>query len=235
MSLAYQQELQRFYAKLVVDTANGLQKKICEANGIPLEPKNAAEMRAIPVFEQGAPASLLQSANDMRRPTEIIWAVNPSHQFLPAYFKTYRDLGNGRLRSQIVVSTENYCVARFVAAKELMHCFLDEDGVAATNTMPLVHALIDDLLVEKAFASESPQTIVDQIAWLGAGLYLIPDSWIPCLEKARDAIAARYQGINANLTLAQLIRVPEIILKARLRHFGTWSRGTTDAGTPASS
>ncbi|ARP89799.1 hypothetical protein CAL14_05445 [Bordetella genomosp. 9] len=165
---------------------------------------------------------MLSAANEARRPTEIKWAINSAHQFLHAYVKKYKDPDTGRIRSEVVVTTENYCLARFLAAKELMHCFIDDDGLSATNSIELVYDLIDDLIAGNGLTRTAPQTIVDEIAWIGASLYLIPDQWVPALEASYAAIHAQFPQVNAHLHLAQLIRVPEVILKTRLKH-ANWS------------
>lgn len=207
-----------FYTKLFRETAEGIQKIVCERNNISLAPQSASELRSIPVYEDDANFSLLANAQ-IQCPTEIRWATNHAYEYLPAYFKRYR-LDDGSRRNEIVVTAGNYCVARFFAAKELMHCFIDDDGYPQTNSIPLVHDLIEDLTVGiKSLNSYSnPQTIVDELAWVGASLYLIPDGWIPLLNRALIAISEKEPNANSFLHVAQLIRVPEIVLRARLRH-----------------
>jgi hypothetical protein len=207
-----------FYTRLIRDIAEGTQRKVCEANGIPLTPSSASQMQPIPVYEATQASSLLTCAN-IRHPTEIKWPVTQQYEYLPAYFKRYRK-ADGRRCNEIVVTANNYCSARFFAAKELMHCFIDEDGYPATNSVELVHDLIDDLVIGiKGLTSYStPQTIVDEVAWLGASLYLIPQSWIPLLTKSLAAITEAKPSANGYLHLAQLIRVPEIVLRSRIKH-----------------
>jgi hypothetical protein len=212
------QDIESFYRKLIVDTAKGIQKQVCEANGIPLVPEHAGQMQPVPVYEENCAVNLLTTANSLRNQTEIKWAINASYDYLPAYYKKYKDPSTHKERNEIVVTADNYCIARFFAAKELMHCFVDDDGYAATNTIPLVHELIDDLIVGSGLNRSAPQTIVDEIAWIGATLYLIPDGWIPLLQKTQQVILEAEPSVNASLHLAQLIRVPEPILRTRLRH-----------------
>lgn len=211
-----QPSVQEFYLQLVRETAEGIQRKVCDACGIPLTPSSASECQPIPVFEE-ANLSLLASAN-IKAPTEIKWATSYSHEYVLAYFKRYRLPGERRIRNEIVVTTNNYCVARFFAAKELMHCFLDEDGHTSTSSIGLVHDLIDDLVAGGSLSQQrAPQTIVDEIAWMGAVYYLIPDSWVPILQRAQSAIQTQRPDVNATLHLAQQIRVPENVLRLRLR------------------
>jgi hypothetical protein len=207
-----------FYTKLFRETAEGIQKNVCGKCNISLTPKNASELGPIPVYEEGYTFSLLDSAK-IQCPTEIRWATNNAYEYLPAYFKRYK-LEDGSRCNEIVVTAGNYCIARFFAAKELMHCFIDVDGYPQTNSIPLVNDLIEDLTVGiKSLNSYSnPQTIVDELAWVGASLYLIPDGWIPLLNKVLLAIAEKEPNANAFLHVSQLIRVPELVLRARLRH-----------------
>lgn len=209
-------ELLDFYTKLIRETASGTQKVVCEKNGIALDIKSAAELCPIPVYESNAAYSLLTSAN-LRTPTEILWATNHNYTYLPAYFKKIRR--DGRLRNEIVITTDNYCEARFFAAKELMHCFMDDDGHQATNSIPLVKELMESLAVGLSSINEPiGQTIVDEVAWLGASEYLVPSSWVPLLVKVHEQISAREPASNAYLHIAQLIRVPEMVLRVRLRN-----------------
>lgn len=213
------QDIESFYRKLIVSTARGIQEKVCAANGIALTPASAGDMRPVPVYEEQCAVNLLTTANSLRHQTEIKWAINASYDYLPAYYKKYKDPNTHKERNEIVVTADNYCIARFFAAKELMHCFVEDDGHAATNTIPLVHELIDDLIVGSGLNRSAPQTIVDEVAWLGATLYLLPDGWIPLLHKAQQVILQKEPTANASLHLAQLLRVPEPILKTRLRHW----------------
>lgn len=212
-----QEELVRFYVNLAKNTAKGIQKKVCEKNSIPLSPNNPSELCPIPVYEEEFDASFLKSAQSLRA-TRIYWATNPQFEFLPAYFKKKRI--NGRLCVEIVVVTENYCEARFFAAKELMHCFLDDDGIAASNSVPMVSELLESLAIDpRGLYKFTPQTIVDEVAWLGAAEYLVPNDWIPLLVKLYEDICVKEpdSASNAYLHLAQLIRVPEAVLRSRLR------------------
>lgn len=211
-------ELLDFYTKLIRETATGTQKVVCEKNKINLSPSSAAELMPIPVYEVSAKHSLLTSAN-IRTQTEILWATNQNYTYLPAYFKKIRGK-DGRLRNEIVVITENYCEARFFAAKELMHCFMDDDGYPATNSIPLVTELMESLALGLGSIHEPlPQTIIDEVAWLGASEYLVPSTWIPLLVRVYEEITAKAPSANAYLHIAQLIRVPEIVVRARLREF----------------
>lgn len=208
-------EIEKFYLDLIRETSQGIQKKVCAANGISLNPTSAGELCPIPVYEEDSKLNLLSSAN-IKRPTSIQWATNQNFTYLPAYFKKVKR--DGIPCNEVVVIADNYCVARFFAAKELMHCFLDEDGYAASNSISLVNELIESLAVGSGNIENPPrQTIVDEIAWLGASEYLVPSSWVPLLIKTRDSISTLFPKSNAYLHLAQLIRVPETVLRSRLR------------------
>jgi hypothetical protein len=216
-----QETLTAFYSKLIKETAEGTQRKVCEACGIPLNPLSGADLRPIPVYEEKAALCLLGVANGRSKsqpPTEIMWATSGPNEYLPAYFKRYKRPDDGRSYNQIVVTTNNYCIARFFAAKELMHCFMDDDGYPSTNSVRLVHDLIDALVAGGTLLQrQDPQTIVDEMAWMGAVLYLIPAGWIPLLKKMVLAIQTQEPTANGHLFVAQLIRVPEKVLRLRLK------------------
>jgi hypothetical protein len=202
------------YLKLVSKTVSGIQEKICEKNSISLNPRTADELCPIPVFEHGI-EGLLHTANEARRPTNISWITSGTYAYLNAYVKSFRDPETGRKHSEIVVTTPNYCSARFFAAKELMHCFIDDDGYPATDSIELTRALIDDLVASGAPHTE-PQTVVDEIAWFGAACYLIPDSWVEPINKTIIELS-KEDPANAYVYVAHKIRAPEGVLRARLR------------------
>lgn len=209
------------YLRQINESVAGAHKIICPAHGIALEPKSFQEIKPIPVYE-GEP-SLLTIAN-IRRPTKISWPKIPEPNFLQAYIKKYKDPDNGRTCNEIVVNVQaNYCWARFYAAKELMHCMMDEDGYGASNSIQLVNDLIEELVSDdREFLDDAmPQTIVDEIAWLGAVLFVMPDSWLPQVKKLHEGIAAKFPDANADLHIAQIIRVPERVVRTRLRHAGS--------------
>lgn len=209
-------EIIEFYVRLIKENAQGIQKKVCDGNGISLNPTSVGDLCPIPVFED-TPASLLKSANIGRKRTELRWATNHNFEYLPAYYKRIRH-PDGGLYNEIVVTTGNYCEARFFAAKELMHCFIDEDGYPATNSIALVNELIESLAVGAISLEQSPgQTIVDKVAWLGASEYLVPNTWVPLLVSIYKNISANFPRANAYLHVAQIIRVPENVLRLRIR------------------
>lgn len=208
-------DVQQFYTRLIRETAIGIQKKVFEGLEIALSPKSGKELRPVPVYEDEK-YSLLLTAN-IRSPTTLRWATNQSFAYLPAYYKKLRG-DDGRLRNEIVVVTNNYCDARFFAAKELMHCFIDDDGYEATNTIELVNDLMESLAVGSAnIRNPRNQTIIDEVAWIGAVEYLIPETWIPLMAKIFEAVSAVTTPANAYLHIAQVIRVPELIVRWRLR------------------
>jgi hypothetical protein len=211
------QEIIQFYWSQIQEHVNGAHKRICDANGISLSPASPAELKPIPVYE--GESCLLSNVNGARRRTNISFPSVPEPDFLQAYVKKYREK-DGRLCSEVVVNVSNYCWARYYAAKELMHVMIDEDGFSATHTFEHVNDLIESLadggftVVEEA----QPQTIVDEIAWLGASLYLIPASWEPVVTKLHKDMSEKLPDVNAYLHIAQILRVPERVLRSRLRH-----------------
>jgi len=207
----------QFYLKLAIENARGVQKKICAANSISLNPTSFGDLRPIPVYESEFEHNLLATANSFK-PTVIRWATASQYEYLPAYYKRKKD--NGRINIEIVVATENYCEARFFAAKELMHCFFDEEHHAPTSSLDMVNELIETLAINNAGWDVKPQTLVDQVAWWGALEYLIPNEWIPMLLRLHDEICQKEpeSASKAHFHLAQLIRVPEAMLRTKLRH-----------------
>lgn len=177
---------------------------------MPLNPTNGSEIKPVPVFEPDQ-YSLLEFTNTISDAT-IIWPVTGS-TFLPAYIIKY--LVDSENSARIVVaSNENYCEARLLAAKELMHCHMIDNGLSTTKTLPAVNELIDSLALG---VSLDNQTMADQIAWWGASEFLVPEGWIPILRKIYDDIKIKLPTHDALLHVAQLLRVPVGLVKFKLR------------------
>lgn len=209
-------EIQQHYVRLITDTSLNVLNKVLPKNDLAAMPTKAEQLRPVPVYEEDA-YSLFTVVNE-RCPTTIEWPAIPSYTYVPAYYKRYRD-ADKKPYNKIVVMAENYCHARFFAAKELMHCFLDDDHISATNSFDLVNSLIDELAAGNNAMSFTPQTVVDEAAWFGAALYLIPNGWIPLLKKMHATIceAAPNSAQQAFFHIAHEIRVPEVVLRARMK------------------
>lgn len=221
-------EILDFYTTQCIATAHGSLTKVLEANGIPMTPASGKDLVPVPVYEAEHQANLFTVANRRAR-TTISWPAVPDPTFLQAYVKRYRK--DGRMWNEIVVNTSNYCWARFYATKELMHCVTDDDGYPATDSIELVNELIESLIAGGGGLLK-PQTIVDEIAWLGAAEYLVPSAWIAMIEKARTNLAAAMPEVNPWLHMAQLLRVPEVVLKARVKHHASLESARRSAGCP---
>ena len=210
--------LHTHYYRLITEMARERLNKIFDANGIAKYPRTVDDICPIPVYEAGT-FSLFSLVNSQRHPTELIFP-DVNVDFVPAYYKRYRDPETGRVKHDIVINTDNHCYARFFAAKEMVHCSLDDDGISATTNFADFEKLIGDLEEAAAtFLTNSAQTIVDQYAWLGATHLLIPDTWIEPLRQLRAAYceAQPEKTADADLYIAQLIRAPIAIVRNRLR------------------
>ncbi|HZF85797.1 MAG TPA: hypothetical protein VE084_19950 [Burkholderiaceae bacterium] len=209
-------EIVAFYLKQSRESTLGALKNVCAPNNIPLEPTSPSQLRAIPVYEDGYAATLYSTANERAR-TTISWPAVAEFNYLQAYVKKYRK--DERVWNEVVVNATNYCWARFYAAKELMHCVTDDDGYAASDSIELVNDLIESLVSGSgALVHPKPQTIVDEIAWLGATEYLVPGTWVPQIERLHREMSEKMPDVNAHLHIAQLLRVPELVLRHRLKH-----------------
>lgn len=214
------EEIKSFYTNLMRDTARGALASVCQVNGISLEPKLASELKPIPVYECGGVArdSLLKLANE-RCLTDILWPTSSQFEFVQAYWKRYKV--DRRPRNEIVITASNYCWARFYAAKELMHCFIDDDGYPASNTISLVNDLIDSLATHGygRFEDCKPQTIIDELAWYGACEYLVPASWLPAMSMLQQKMTEEFPTASTYLHIARLIRAPEPLVRHRLARY----------------
>ena len=208
-------EIADFYLKQCRERTAGVLGMLCDGNPIPLVPASPADLQPIPVYETDKGSSLLSVASQRSRIT-LDWPAIPDATYLQAYVKRYKR--DGRICNEIVVNTQNYCWARFYVAKELMHCTTDEDGYSATNTFELVNDLVESL-ISGGFTDPRPQTIVDEIAWIGACECLLPEQWMPMILKVHGAIAAAFADADADLHMAQILRVPILVLRHRMKHF----------------
>lgn len=209
-------EIRLFYARLMSETSRLKLNSVLEANNLPKHPNSADQIAPVPVFEDGK-YNLLNIVSDVAE-TKIFWPQTQADTYLPAYYKKFHQ-NDGKKRNEIVVIAENYCQARFFAAKELMHGLIENDGYPATSTCQLVNELIDELAAGQHRSTCAPQTIVDEMAWLGAANFLIPNGWIPLLRKMVQDIVeqAPASSQHAYLHVARYIRVPEVVLRIVLK------------------
>lgn len=200
------------------NTARSALKAVMEENGLDWLPKSGSQIRPIPVYE-GNNINLERYVSRKTLSTSIVWPETQSDTYLPGYYKQIRTK-SGENRNEVVVIAENYCYARWIAAKELMHGLIEDDNYPATNSIDLVNQLIDELAAGPHRASCAPQTAVDEAAWLGAAYYLIPSTWIPLLKQMISDIEqqAPDSARDAYLHVAREIRVPEIILRSVLNN-----------------
>lgn len=199
-----------YHISEITKAAKKLQSVILEKNQMPFEPKNGSEIKPLPVFESGQ-YSLLEFTQTITD-AEIIWPETES-TFLPAYIIKYSVDQNSSAKI-VVTANENYCEARLLSAKELMHCHIIDNGLSTTKTLPEVNELLDSLALG---VSLDNQTMVDQIAWWGASEFLIPEGWVPMLKKIYGDIRTKYPDHDALLHMAQLLRVPTGLIKFKLR------------------
>lgn len=201
-----------FHIKEITKAAKILQAKLIEKNHLPSHPTKGSEIKPIPIFEPDQ-YNLLTFTNEIYD-TKIYW-LETETIFLPAYFKKYSE--DGKTSAIIVVAaSDNYCQARFLAAKELMHCHTEENGLSSTKTLVEVNELIESLALGVSIPMDD-QTMADQVAWWGAAELLVPDSWIPMLKQIQADLSIQFPGNDAVLHIAQLLRVPVGLVKFKLK------------------
>lgn len=194
----------------ITRTAKNLQSVILDKNQMQLTPTSGDQIKPLPVFEPDK-YSLLEFTKTLMD-AELIWPETES-TFLPAYIIKY---SSGSINSAkiVVTANENYCEARLLAAKELMHCHLIDNELSKTKSLDEVNGLLDSLALG---VSLDNQTMVDQIAWWGASEFLVPESWIPMLKKIYNDIRETLPNHDALLHMAQLLRVPVGLIKFKLK------------------
>lgn len=199
-----------YHIKEITRVAKALQLELIGKNKLQINPTKGSEIKPIPIFEPDQ-YSLLTFTKEVLD-TEIDWPeTEPT--FLPAYCKKFNE--DGKLSAKIVVSSsDNYCEARFLAAKELMHCHTVDNGMSSTATLEEVNDLLESLALG---VSIDNQTMADQVAWWGAAELLVPDSWIPMLKKIYSDLTTKLPENDAVLYIAQLLRVPVGLIKFKLK------------------
>lgn len=210
MTKELEQQHIEYHIQEITRVAKNLQLKLFAENNLQTTPTKGSEIKPIPIFEPDK-YSLLTFTNEILD-TKIDWPEADS-KFLPAHFKKYQE--GEKLSAEIVVSSsDNYCEARFLAAKELMHCHTIDNGLSSTKTLAEVNDLLESLAL--GFSIDN-QTMADQVAWWGAAELLVPDSWIPMLKKIHFDLEAKMPENDAVLHIAQLLRVPVGLIKFKLK------------------
>lgn len=207
-----------YYLDLAVTTGKNLADEIRKRNSSAIAPRKAADLCVMPVYEKGL-VSLLSYTNEIVD-TELRY-VPVKANYIDAYFMRIANQTGDRPKNIITLTTDsNYCWARFLACKELMHSyFYDTEEVVAdamTSSFSDLEALIEEILLRAQEANTAkPQTYVDYAAYSAAIEYLIPSDTLPLLVAILDAVADLDEGAGYT-SVARLIRVPEVLAKARL-------------------
>lgn len=210
MSKELEQKHIEYHIKEITRAAKNLQSKLIEKNNLQTNPTKGSDIKPIPIFEPDQ-YSLLTFTNELLD-TGIDWPETEA-TYLPAYFKKFQE-GEKQSARVVVSSSDNYCEARFLAAKELMHCHTIDNGLSSTNTLAEVNDLLESLALG---VSTDNQTMADQVAWWGAAELLVPDSWIPILQKIYSELTAQMPEEEAVFHIAQLLRVPVGLIKFKLK------------------
>ncbi|WP_297504669.1 hypothetical protein [Ferrovum sp.] len=204
----------KYHIDEVEKIARKLQSVIMQRNNIEKEPTSGAQIQPIPVFEHER-YSLLDFTKELTE-TDIIWPKTEP-EFLPAYIIKKNRIESGNSAKIVVTANENYCTARLLAAKELMHCHITENGLPATTTLAELNELLDSLTIGAFLDNRS---LADQIAWYGASEFLVPKTWIPLLKVIHSDISdmkTKLPETDATLSIAQLLRVPVPLINIKLR------------------
>lgn len=218
---------QTYFYEQARNTAANLVAAIRRKNQFPVNIKSGRDLRVMPVYENLLDAqrnfSLLEFANEFS--PVLVERIPQENTHLDAYYLFFhRPSENGEpisLRRRIAVARHNYCWTRFYVCKELFHCFMFENGEKAnadtlTNTDLALEALIQELVIQSGADTNSPQTLVDRAAYVGAWDYIMPDDYLPVLVKAFESHSTTWGAKLAYEYLALRIRVPELLLKAKL-------------------
>lgn len=134
-------------------------------------------------------------------------------------------------RIDIVYSrSHNFCEARFYISKELSHqlIYMDESmkGDYTTKNFQDVILLIDNLLNPSIEIDNQTKmddrTRVDIVAYVGAIELLIPSTWVSKIIEVKNRVIeeGKIEYDEANLRIAELLRVPERIVEFRLGEQG---------------
>lgn len=200
----------KYHISEVEKAARELQSEIMQRNHMVKNPTRGDQIQPIPVFEPGQ-NSLLDFTKELMD-TNIIWPKTDP-EFLPAYIIKHRIESKDSAKI-VVTANENYCTARLLATKELMHCHIIENGLPATKMLSELNELLDSLAIGAFLDNRS---LADQIAWYGASEFLVPKTWMPLLKVIHNDIKTKLPGTDATLSIAQLLRVPVALVNIKLK------------------
>lgn len=172
-----------------------------------------------PVYD---PINLSQPENLITIATNII--QKPIYIKCPDIGDTYVDayiLHHSDKAEILISSNANYCHARYLVCKELMHLFLYNPTKGryynATATIANIKKLLSDVLNHSQQEEHNPQLFTDDAAYFGAIELLIPSHQIDKIRLLKQQFIEQKLFPNQeNLELAKLLGVPEFILEFRL-------------------
>lgn len=199
-----------YHITQAIAEARKLSKDIRQANSVPLDPKHGKLLAPMPVFEGTQPMSLLKKTNELCD-TKII-CVNQPAVYVNGYWKRYER--DGKLFSVVTIpQSHNYCWARFIICKELMHNYSYNTGNSTTEIADLINLMMN-LMTNW---TQGPQSIADTVAYYGALEYLMPLDTMPLIRAVHLQIFSEVkdQGKTNNI-IAHLLRVPLQMVEFRL-------------------
>lgn len=199
-----------FYIDQARDAARAIRDAVFAGNKKPTKPASLEDLFPIPVYEEGYFSLLTHAKEVAGNEVELLWPAS-AYNYLPGYFRRFKLPDGGSKLTIVINETENYCEARFYAAKELMHCYLYDNEEAATETL----SKADSLLMQLAYGGDGSnltipdqQTIADNAAYYGAFEYLVPSEWHEHIRRIFEELVKEYSEEESRRFIAQKIRVP---------------------------
>ena len=121
--------------------------------------------------------------------------------------------GDTRLLADIYLSNGlNDCWRRFVAAKEIMHCVLDQEDHDFVKSLDAAKALAEGLvnsLITGVLAQDGPQT-TEMMAEVMAAEVLFP------LEHREHYVERYREGLLTDMQLATRFKIPESVVRSSM-------------------
>lgn len=200
-----------YYIKLAISTARNISRVVRQSNGQQIEPKKGDDLQPISVFEPMT-ASFLTKTQEVCE-TQLV-CVHSNSEFVNGYWRRY--VVGERSFSKITIPLHNYCWARYIVCKELMHNYLHDTG-STTDQSAELRDLILKLMRGWVDEKDEAPLIAEIAAYYGAIEYLMPLDVMPLVRAIfRKVFDETQDESKAYSTIAHLLRIPLSLVEYRL-------------------
>lgn len=222
-----------FHIREAIRNAIYLSGILRERNNIAEMITNAKQLKPIPIHDQKENFhKLSQEINGI--PIHISIAAYKADS-VDGYWKLYanksivstRDgedihklLDDADLQMAHIILSEqpSYCWERYIACKELMHCYLHSPDTA-THSLPMVKSLLITHINSSGQNNiNEMQSMVDHAAYYGAIEMMMPRFYMPILIHIFQELSQKYGESVAYERIARKLRIPLKLVEYRIAY-----------------